>query len=279
MPGPLLPAPPPPPAPEVRPTFASFSAPSPGTPRRTRPSPLVLAMALVASFALVVVLGASPATSEADPKHEGYAFMATTSDGSPYRWDPCSPIRYQVDLAGGPVTALPDIHEAFRRTAEASGLEFTFDGAVTGTSLPDLVTSGDFVSSPGDGLYRWSPVLVTFAPTETFEAIGAPDEAIAVGAPVRSRDDPEQYVSGMIVVNSDVWLAPGFDHAASLGPVIQHELGHVLGLAHALDPGQLMHAAPLVTDWNTGDVEGLRRLASGPCLVVPGAFPNGASLF
>lgn len=203
--------------------------------------------------------------------------MATTDDGAPYRWNPCTPIRYQVDLAGAPVTALSDIHEAFRRTANVSGLEFTFDGVVTDSSLVDLVYS-DFVTSPSEGLYRWSPVLVTFAPSTTLEAIGAPGEAVAVGSPVTSRYDPEQYVSGVIVVNSDVSLDAGFDHAASLGPVIQHELGHVLGLAHVLNPAQLMYPSPVVAEWNAGDIEGLSRLGSGPCLLVPAAFPNGASL-
>jgi Matrixin len=238
----------------------------------------VLGVALVVSLALVVAVGASSATSEPGSWRTPYSFMATSSDGSPVRWDPCSPIRYQVDLSGQPVSALQDIHEAVRRTAEASGLDFQFDGVVVGTSPLELLETVDFVTSPSNGLFRWSPVLITFAPSETFRALGAPPEAIGLGAPVTSRYDPDQYVSGLIVVNSDVPLAPGFEHAGSLGPVLQHELGHVLGLAHVLHPAQLMYPSPIVPEWNEGDIAGLRRLSSGPCLIVPSAFPNAATL-
>ena len=250
--------------------------PPPPARQRARPTPLVLGIALVASFALVVLLGASPATSEADSTRDGYSFIATGDDGAPYRWDPCTPIRYQVDLAGQPASALPVIHEAVRRTAAASGMEFTFDGVVVGSSPVDLIHSMDFVSSPSQGLYRWSPILITFAPAEVFASVEM-SEAAGFGMPVTSRYDPEQYVSGLIVINSDAPMGAAFEYAGSLGPIVQHELGHVLGLGHSSSPAQLMYEAPFAAEWNTGDIAGFERLGSGSCLLVPAAFPNGAN--
>jgi predicted Zn-dependent protease len=46
-----------------------------------------------------------------------------------------------------------------------------------------------------------------------------------------------------------------------------HELGHLVGLDHVDDPGQLMYpvTALAVTDYAAGDLRGLHRLSTGPC--------------
>lgn len=220
----------------------------------------------------------SSATTERPAGRHAYSFMAVSSGGTPFRWDPCSPIRYQVDLAGMPESVLDDVHEAVRLTADASGLRFEYQGLVERTSPLDLIETLDFVSSAADGPLGWSPVLITFGSQEVFDRMGAPPDAAGLGMPVTSRYDPDQFVSGLIVINADLPLASGFEHVASLGPVVEHELGHVVGLGHVLHPGQLMFPAPIVRRWNDGDLTGLRRLGSGPCLAVPSAFPNAATL-
>ena len=48
--------------------------------------------------------------------------------------------------------------------------------------------------------------------------------------------------------------------------IVQHELGHVLGLDHVDDPGELMYdTSSGRTDFGPGDLEGLARLAGVPC--------------
>jgi hypothetical protein len=259
LPPPPLPAPPPPPA-------------------KRGQRALVICLAVLLNLALVAALGFSPAKTQPPAGRNAYSFAAVTSEGTPFRWDPCSPIRYQVDLAGMPESVLGDIHEAVRLTADASGLRFEFHGLVEGTSPLELIGSVDFVASAADGPLGWSPVLITFGPQDFFDRMGAPPGAVGLGMPVTSRYDPDQFISGLIVINADTPLAPGFEHVASLGPVVEHELGHVVGLGHVLHPGQLMFPAPIVRRWNDGDLTGLRRLGSGPCLVVPSAFPNAATL-
>jgi hypothetical protein len=263
------------PPPPLRPP--PLPAPPPPAARRGQRA-LVIGLAILLGLALVAALGFSPDTTERPAGGNAYSFAAVSSDGAPFRWDPCSPIRYQVDLAGMPEHVLEDIHEAVRLTADASGLRFEFQGLVEGTSPLDLIETLDFVGSTADGPLGWSPVLITFGSQEVFDGMGAPPGAVGFGMPVTSRFDPDQFVSGLIVINADTPLAPGFLHVASLGPVVEHELGHVVGLGHVLHPGQLMFPAPIVRRWNDGDLTGLRRLGSGPCLVVPSAFPNAATL-
>lgn len=262
-----------------------FELPPPPLPATPSPPParrglraLIIGLAVLLNLALVAALVFSSATTERPAGRNAYSFMAVSSGGTPFRWDPCSPIRYQVDLAGMPESVLDDVHEAVRLTADASGLRFEYRGLVERTSPLDLIETLDFVSSAADGPLGWSPVLITFGSQEVFDRMGAPREAAGVGMPVTSRYDPDQFVSGLIVINADLPLASGFEHVASLGPVVEHELGHVVGLGHVLHPGQLMFPAPIVRRWNDGDLTGLRRLGSGPCLVVPSAFPNAATL-
>ena len=64
---------------------------------------------------------------------------------------------------------------------------------------------------------------------------------------------------------------PGFGSPDAQGPVVLHEWGHVMGLDHVDERGQLMHeAGGGVTDLGPGDLEGLRRLGrSQGCLTTP----------
>jgi hypothetical protein len=170
---------------------------------------------------------------------------------------------------------LDDVNEAVRRISRASGLALEFDGVVH-VSVNDLVSSGDFVTATTAGLH-WSPVLIAFRSRSAMRALGVRG-AYGVAMPVTTRFDAEQFVSGVVVINASAGLEDGFDRAPSMGTVLQHELGHAVGLGHILDPFQLMSPVPLVTDWGTGDLAGLEELGEGPCLDVPTAEYQAATV-
>jgi hypothetical protein len=244
-------------------------------------------LALIVSLALVAehVPGvepspapATPASAESPPADStAYSFIGVTPDGDPYRWNPCAPIRYRVDLGPMPESALDDVREAVRLTSEASGLEFEFDGLVRGTSPTNVIERMDFVSYRADGSAEWNPVLIAFAHRDVLRRFGA-GRALGIAFPVHSRNDVDQLVTGLVVINVDAGLAPGFADIESIGPVVEHELGHIVGLAHVEQPFQLMFPAPIVRRWNDGDLSGLRRLGEGSCLHVPTAYAPSASV-
>ncbi len=235
-----------------------------------------LVLVLITGIGAVGASHPSERDSDSGPVFGGeraHAFIGRSADGEPYRWDPCSPIHYRVDL--GPVDGrvLADVQEAVRRVNRASGLAFEFDGLVH-VSVNDLFASGDFVTITTAGLH-WSPLLIAFRSRSAMRALDL-QRAYGAAMPVTTRFDAEQFVSGVVVINASAGLEDGFDRAPSMGTVLQHELGHAVGLGHILDPFQLMSPVPVVTDWGRGDLAGLEELGEGPCLDVPTAEVHAA---
>jgi hypothetical protein len=91
--------------------------------------------------------------------------------------------------------------------------------------------------------------------------------AVPVIPPTRLED---LYVTGWVAINADDPNPPGFSFPGQQGPVILHELGHLMGLGHVRTRGELMHpAGGGVVDFGPGDLEGLRQVgAEGGCLQV-----------
>ena len=53
---------------------------------------------------------------------------------------------------------------------------------------------------------------------------------------------------------------------ANLQAIVDHEFGHLVGLDHVTDPGELMAEVNLGrTSYGPGDLEGLARLGAIPC--------------
>lgn len=250
-----------------------------GAPGRLR-GRTFLTVAISLMLVLITGIGAVVAShpSKGDPGpliggERAHAFIGRSADGEPYRWDPCSTIHYHVDLGPMDERVLADVKEAVRRVNRASGLAFEFDGFVH-ASVNDVVASGDFVTATTAGL-NWSPLLIAFRSRSAMRAMDAP-RALGFALPVTTRFDAEQFVSGVVVINAGAGLEDGFDRAPSVGTVLQHELGHAVGLDHILDPFQLMSPVPVVTDWGRGDLAGLEELGEGPCLDVPTAEVQAA---
>jgi hypothetical protein len=203
---------------------------------------------------------------DSDPSQ--HDFLGFRVDGGPLRWNPCDTIHYVVNAAAAPEGSIEDVHEAVRRVSRVTGITFVYDGPTD--ELPTRRRLPLQRDRYGDG---WAPVLIAWVdPDDTdisFERDG--DTAAAVAAPARPLTGEELFVSGFIAMNADDPNPPGFAWPGAQGPVLLHELGHVMGLAHVPTAGEIMEeSGGGITDFGPGDLEGLRRLGrEAGCLTTP----------
>lgn len=188
-----------------------------------------------------------------------YSFAMMQPDRrGPVTWDGCREIPYVVNPAGAPDGHLEIVAAAVGELERASGLRFRYDGTTDDRTFEDR--AGPFGTT--------APVLVAWATPEEVPAL-AGDVAGIGGAEARSvTPDRLVYVTGMVALDRDAFAAmdarPG--GAALQRAVVEHELGHVLGLGHVDDPAQLMYAETTgQRHLAAGDRAGLTVLGGGPC--------------
>lgn len=198
-----------------------------------------------------------------------FRIWVTNSDGSAVRWDPCTPIPWVLLADGAPAGALGDLQTAFSMLGDATGLTFTYEGTT------DEIPSRERAPFQPDrwGSDRWAPVLIAWVPPLT-GGLDLTDNDRAVTVPV-SVDEGRGgvFVSGQVVFNRDRTLQSGFiTRQSHWGGTILHELGHLAGLDHVDDEGELMYPRPGLGPpfFGPGDLAGLARLGSDlDCLVQP----------
>jgi hypothetical protein len=261
------------------------SAP-PRAQRRWRDALMVAAAGVLFLAALAVVGGslalglqllgppaASPAGVGALSEEADFTVWERNADGTPVRWDPCTPIEVVWSDRHAPPTARADIVTALDRVAEASGLPLRLAGRTeerpSGSRPP---------YQPERYGQRWAPVLIAWAdPAAPGLPLRDTDRGVAVPIAVGPAGD-RTYVTGQLLLNAERDdLLPGFgDRAEAWGATLIHELLHVLGLGHVDDPAQLMHVHPgrgPVT-FGDGDLAGLAAIGPAQgCRPVPPARP------
>lgn len=185
--------------------------------------------------------------------HGSHAFQATQPGTDvPVSYSPCHPIHYVVNPDGGPPGAVGLVRDAVAEVSRRSGFVFTYDG-----------TTEDRAFARTGG-----PVLVGFATDEEFGHLATSGDAVGVGGSsyVDGGVGFRQYRTGMVALKAS-W----FRHSAVMAredeerAVVLHELGHVLGLAHVDDRGELMYRSLTRTSFGPGDLEGLAALGRVRC--------------
>ena len=83
-------------------------------------------------------------------------------------------------------------------------------------------------------------------------------------------DGPRVYLTGTVSLDAGTLpeLLTRRDGVALVRSIVLHELGHLAGLGHVEDDGQLLYprAREEIADYASGDLTGLSRLGSGPCV-------------
>lgn len=190
-----------------------------------------------------------------------YAFMITTPGGRPVGYDPCRPIHYVVNPAGQPPGAATLIQDAVRQVSAASGLDFVDDGP--SQDRPVVGDQGLRYRAPG------APVLIAWADHAEFPEIGGDVEGEGGSTSVApAGPESAHYVTGQVVLNRDglAEMLAGSDGDVRARAIVMHELGHLVGLDHVNNDGELMapHYTGL-TGFGPGDRQGLAMLRAIPC--------------
>lgn len=190
------------------------------------------------------------AAPEADQGRGEFAFVMTQpGSDDPVAYDPCRQIEVVINPQGAPPGYAELVATAVTRTGAATGLSFS---VTEDDQDRDLDERG-----PGD------PVLVAWATEEELPELAGDVAGIGGSTAIEARRGHLRYETGVVVLDRDVprWSREG--EAAQA--IMDHEFGHLVGLGHVDDPGQLMAERPTVLGYGDGDLAGFARLGTVPC--------------
>ena len=205
-------------------------------------------------------LGAPPASPGG---RGGYTFMRMQADGTePVAYDPCRPIHFTIATEGLPDGGDALVREAVATMSEASGLRFVDDGFTDEPATPERDPY-----QPGRYGDRWAPVYISFATPEQVPRLAGSTIGLGGSTPRAAEDGVLVYVSGSVWLDRDAMtglLRAGRRDSARA--VVEHEIGHVIGLNHVSDGSQLMSESGGAVDGPAdGDRRGLAILGRGAC--------------
>ncbi len=198
----------------------------------------------------------------------GYSFIAS-SVGQPFRWNPCESIHYVINPDNAPVGWLKDVTTVASRVNAATGIRLVYDGPTDESPSPFRAPF-----EPNRYGERWAPVLVAWIHIAPGDREWQPPGQLWAGVStpqLPSGKTGSEYVSGWVVINAGLVRTAGFGEPGDDGPVLQHEFGHVVGLGHVNESGEMMNpGGGGVTDWGPGDLAGLAKLGlDAGCLRTP----------
>jgi hypothetical protein len=179
--------------------------------------------------------------------------MTQRGSKEPVGYDPCRVIEVEINPEGAPDDYRELVDTAIQHTSDASGLQFEVVGETD---------RRDFDLAPGGR----RPVLVAWSDQD--EVADLEGDVAGIGGSIASDLGTGRlsYVTGIVVLDTDVFDGvPLFDSSADQA-ILDHEFGHLVGLAHVDDRGELMYAENLGrTTYGPGDREGLARLGGIDC--------------
>lgn len=205
-------------------------------------------------------LAQAPLSAAAADFSSIFAENDPTLDGA--GWALCgSPITWDVDLgtldqAAGE-RAVADLQWAFAQWAQVSNLSFAYSGATT-LSYDDAT----FSLTRADGQATADRHIdIAFLADAVTARMGG--QTVGLGSPSKVVPTTKEIVGGTAVFRADHAQSADQSQTRSL---YLHELGHVLGLAHAHDASNVMY--PVVGDkvaLGPGDVNGVHALDNKTC--------------
>jgi Metallo-peptidase family M12B Reprolysin-like len=165
------------------------------------------------------------------------------------RWEPCRRITYRINKAGGYDGSASDIRAAVRSASRITGLSVKYLGTTRSAVARDR---RGYHPSGTDIVLDWQ------TPRQDRGLAGG-----VAGIGGHWVQDKRRF-DGYVVLDRTTRIG-----RRTWRQIIEHEIGHVLGLSHARTASQVMFgtASQKNPRWGAGDLAGLRRIgASQGCL-------------
>jgi hypothetical protein len=193
-----------------------------------------------------------------------YAFLSTQRGTmEPVTYGACRTIEVQVNASGEVPGGSQLVLDAMSHVSDLTGLELVYSGPTT--ERPDAWAE----RMTGGELEAYPPVLISWSDEDETPALAG--DVVGLGGSISLRGGSyarTRYMTGSVTLDGPDLseIHEQGDGQAKVRAVILHELGHLVGLGHVKDTGELMsesNAGQL--DFGSGDREGLARLGGDDC--------------